>query len=138
MEHSRLTPNYYFASTQTGVDQMSKEANLGIWFDTDIKSSVAGQFNPLFNTFTQSDKMNINCEVDDVAQGAPLAYDKNWNFNYQDGSLALSGGVIDFSRLFPRGLPFFGMKKVNYLDANNDQNYYFSAPLPSVRFGAWM
>ena len=32
MEHSRLTPNYYFASTETGVAQMAKGAELGIWF----------------------------------------------------------------------------------------------------------
>ena len=37
MEHIRLTPNYYFASTETGVAQMAKGAELGIWFDTDIK-----------------------------------------------------------------------------------------------------
>ena len=30
------------------------------------------------------------------------------------------------------------MKKVNFLDAGNDINYYFTAPLPSARFGAWM
>jgi len=136
MEHSRLTPNYYFASTETGVAQMAKDAELGIWFDTDIKSSVAGQLNPLFKSFKQSEKMNINCEIDDVAQGAPLAFDKSWNFDYQAGSPALSGGVTDFARLFPQGLPFFGMKQVNFLDKNNDQNYYFAAPLPSARFGA--
>ena len=138
MEHSRLTPNYYFASTSTGVEQMAKDAALGIWFDTDIKSSVAGQLNPLFKSFTQSDKMNINCEIDDVAQSAPLAFDKTWNFEYQDNSPALSVGVTDFARLFPNGLPFFGMKQVNFLDKNNDQNYYFTAPLPSARFGAWL
>lgn len=27
------------------------------------------------------------------------------------------------------------MKQVNFLDKNNDQNYYFTAPLPSARFG---
>ena len=138
MEHSRLTPNYYFASTETGVEQMAKGASLGIWFDSDIKSTVAGQLNPLFKSFKQSDKMNVNCEVDDVAQGAPLAFDKTWNFDFQEGSPALSGGVTDFARLFPNGLPFFGMKKVNFLDTQNDQNYYFAAPLPSARFGAWM
>ena len=116
---------------------MAKGASLSIWYDTDIKSSVAGQLNPLFKNFKQSDKMNINCEIDDVAQGAPLAFDKTWNFEYQDNSPALSGGVTDFVRLFPQGLPFFGMKQVNFLDKNNDQNYYFSAPLPRARFGAW-
>ena len=137
MEHSRLTPNYYFASTDKGVEQMAKDANLGIWYDTDIKSSVAGQFNPLFKNFKQSDKMNINCEIDLQEKGAPLAFDKTWNFEYQDNSPALSGGVTDFSPLFPTGLPFFGLKKVNFLDTKNDMNYYFSAPLPRVRFGAW-
>ena len=137
MEHSRLTPNYYFASTDKGVEQMGKGANLGIWYDTDIKSSVAGQLNPLFKNFKQSDKMNINCEIDLQEKGAPLAFDKTWNFEYQDNSPALSGGVTDFSPLFPNGLPFFGLKKVNFLDTKNDMNYYFSAPLPRARFGAW-
>lgn len=137
MEHSRLTPNYYFASTETGVEQMAKGASLSIWYDTDIKSSVAGQFNPLFKNFKQSDKMNINCEIDLQEKGAPLAFDNTWNFEYQDNSPALSGGVTDFSPLFPNGLPFFGLKKVNFLDIKNDMNYYFSAPLPRVRFGAW-
>ena len=137
MEHSRLTPNYYFASTDKGVEQMAKGASLSIWYDTDIKSSVAGQLNPLFKNFKQSDKMNINCEIDLQEKGAPLAFDKTWNFEYQAGSPALSGGVTDFSPLFPNGLPFFGLKKVNFLDTKNDMNYYFSAPLPRARFGAW-
>ena len=120
MEHSRLTPNYYFASTDKGVEQMAKGASLSIWYDTDIKSSVAGQLNPLFKNFKQSDKMKINCEIDLLEKGAPLAFDKTWNFEYQDISPALSGGVTDFARLFPEGLPFFGLKKVNFLDKNND------------------
>ena len=137
MEHSRLTPNYYFASTDKGVEQMAKGASLSIWYDTDIKSSVAGQLNPLFKNFTQSDKMNINCEIDLQEKGAPLAFDKTWNFESQAGSPALSGGVTDLSPLFPNGLPFFGLKKVNFLDTKNDMNYYFYAPLPRARFGAW-
>ncbi len=137
LANSRVAPNYYFASTETGVKQMAKDASLGIWNDDDIKSNVAGQLNPLFKSFRQSDKMNINCEVDEVEQGAPLAFDKSWDFNYQADSPALSGGVTDFARIFPNGLPFFGMKKVNFLDSANDQNYYFTAPLPSARFGAW-
>ena len=49
-----------------------------------------------------------------------------------------SAATAIFVRLFPEGLPFFGMKQVNFLDKNNDQNYYFTAPLPSARFGAWL
>lgn len=82
--------------------------------------------------------MDINCEVDDPDKGAPLAFDRSWSFDLQQGSPALSGGVTDFARIFPNGIPFFGMKKVNFLDSANDQNYYFSAPLPQPRFGAWL
>lgn len=136
MEHSRLTPNYYYASTDIGVAQMAKGANLGIWFDTDIKSSVAGQLNPLFKSFTQNENMNINCEIDKVENGAPLAFNKAWDFALQTGSPALTGGVTDVERLFPNGLPFFGMKKVIFFDNSNDQNYYFTAPQPNGCFGA--
>lgn len=86
----------------------------------------------------QNAGMDINCEVDDPDKGAPLAFDKAWNFDLQQGSPALSGGVTDFARIFPNGIPFFGMKRVNFLDSANDQNYYFSAPLPQPRFGAWL
>lgn len=135
MDNSRMTPNYYFASTETGVEQMAKNASLGIWYDTDVHSSVAGEGDPLFRNFSQTPKININCEVDDPMEGAPLAYDKSWNFSLLSGSPALVGGVTDFARIFPSGLAFMGMKKVFFLDSANDQNYYFTAPLPSVRFG---
>ena len=135
MDNSRMTPNYYFASTETGVEQMAKNASLGIWYDTDVHSSVAGEGDPLFRNFSQNPKININCEVNDPMEGAPLAYDKSWNFSLLSGSPALVGGVTDFARIFPSGLAFMGMKKVFFLDSANDQNYYFTAPLPSVRFG---
>lgn len=115
---------------------MAKGANLGIWFDTDIKSSVAGQLNPLFKSFTQNENMNINCEIDKVENGAPLAFNKAWDFALQTGSPALTGGVTNVERLFPNGLPFFGMKKVIFFDNSNDQNYYFTAPQPNGCFGA--
>lgn len=136
IENSRLTPNYYYASTATGVEQMAKDASLGIWFDSDFHSTSAGDGNPLFTTFTQNSGMDINCEIDDTSKGAPLAFSSAWKFNLQSGSPALTGGVTDFTRMFPSGLAFFGMKKVVFLDNTNDQNYYFTAPEPSVRFGA--
>ena len=115
---------------------MSKDADMIIWNDNDIKSNVAGQFNPLFRNFKQSDVMNINCEIDNVQKGAPLPFDRSWNFNFQQGSQALSNGVTNFQRIFPNGLAFFGMKKVMFLDNSNDQNYYFTAPTPTTQFGA--
>ena len=80
--------------------------------------------------------MNINCEIDKVENGAPLAFNKAWDFALQTGSPALTGGVTDVERIFPNGLPFFGMKKVIFFDNSNDQNYYFTAPQPNGRFGA--
>lgn len=136
VEHSRLTPNFYFASTEDGVKQMSEGQSGVMVFAQDIKSTKAGDNNPLFVNFKQNDKMNINCEVDDVEKGAPLPYDKSWNFGLKDGSPALSGGVLDFALMMPSGLPFFGVKKVSFLDSSLDQNYYFQAPAPSSRFGA--
>ncbi len=41
--------------------------------------------------------MNINCEIDLQEKGAPLAFDKTWNFEYQDDGPTLSGGVTDFA-----------------------------------------
>ena len=137
MEHSRMTPNYYFASTETGVKQMAKDASLGIWFDTDIHSTSAGDRNPLFRNFKQNDNMNINCEVDEVAEGAPLPFDKAWDFGLAPNSLALTGGIADCQRLFPSGIAFFGLKKVMFLDSSNDQDYHFTAPTPTTRFGAF-
>ena len=138
LANSNVAPNYYFASTETGVKQMSKDADLIIWNDNDIKSSVAGQLDPLFKNFKRTDGMNINCEVDDAAKGAPIAFDRSWDLNLQPTSPALSGGATGFSRVFPTGLAFFGMKRVMFLDNSNDQNYYFTAPLPTSRFGAAM
>lgn len=135
MDNARMTPNYYFASTATGVKQMAKDASLGIWYDTDIHSASAGEGNPLFKNFQQTSLININCEVDDPAEGAPQPFDKAWDFTLSQNSPALIGGVTDISRLFPSGLAFFGMKKVLFLDQKNDQNYYFTAPLPNVKFG---
>ncbi|MDD6379275.1 MAG: right-handed parallel beta-helix repeat-containing protein [Prevotella sp.] len=134
-EHSRLTPNYYYASTDDGVSQMAKDAKLGMWFSTDFRSSSAHEGDPLLTNFTQSTKMDINCEVDDSEKGAPLPFSNAWNFSLKPGSPAMSGGITDFERMFPSGLAFFGMKKVLFLDSTNDQNYYFTAPLPSSKFG---
>lgn len=137
MESSVLTPNYYYASTETGVKQMANGASLGIWLDTDFHSSVAGEGDPLFNHFTQSPSMNINCEVDDASKGAPLAFDPSWDFHLASNSPALTGGKTNVTRLFPSGLAFFGMKKVIFLNTTNDQDYYFSCPAAASYFGAY-
>lgn len=128
LEKSTLTPNYYFASTEDGVKQMTKDYSLIIYYDSDIHSATVGGSNPLLTQFEQNSKMSINCEVDDVEQGAPLAWNAIWDFHLQAGSPALNGGFINFKRIFENGLAMLGMKKVTFLDSSNDQNYYFCSP----------
>lgn len=135
-DKSIVTPNYYFASTAAGVEQMSAAADLIMFYDSDPRSKTPGDRNPAFVRFAQNPKMDINCQVDDPAQGAPLPFSKDWDFHLQPGSPAIGGGAGSIDRLFPNGLAFFGMKKVNFIDSTNDQNYYFTAPSLSAFYGA--
>ena len=135
LKNSRVAPNYYYATTDTGVKQMAKGANkYDIWNTNDIKSAVAREFNPLFNNFKQSENMNINCEMDGVENGAPLPYDKAWDFNFQPSSPACSGGVTDVTRIFPKGIVFLGLK--NLMKSKYEESYRFTAPVVDARFGA--
>ena len=137
VDKSTLVPNYYFASTQTGIDQMSATADLVMFYNSDIHSSQTGGNNPLFTNFSQNPKMDINCEVDDTTKGAPLAYNSSWNFYLQAGSPALGGGTTAANPIFADGLAFFGMKKVQFFNTDNDQNYYFYSRPASAFFGAY-
>ena len=137
MAHSRLTPNYYFASTAEGVEQMGPGTKDVLCYDTDVKSTGAGLLNPLFDLFGQNPLMNINCENDLAERGAPLPYDTAWRFTLRAGSPALQGAVTDVSRFFPDGLPFIGMKQVVFHRLADDQGYRFAAPVPASCFGAW-
>ena len=134
--HSVIAPNYYFASTETGVKQMSRDADMAVWSDLDIKSATAGDKDPMFTDFMQNPKMNINCEIADPEKGAPQPFDRSWNFNLTANSPALPGAPTDIQRLFPNGIAFIGMKKVIFANTADDQNYRFCAPAPVARFGA--
>ena len=135
--NSVLAPNCLFASTADGVAQQAKDYTLIVWDDGNITSSAPEDISKLFVNFAQSDKMNINCENDDVAKGAPLAWNNAWDFHLQAGAVALTGATASVTRNFPAGLAFFGMKKVKWVDIANDQNYYFMAPAASAYFGAF-
>ena len=137
LENSTYTPNYYFASTEAGVEQMAKDYKLIVYYDSDIHSTTAGENNPLFVNFSQNPSMDINCEVDDEAKVAPLSYSSAWDFHLQSTSPALSGGALKVERIFPNGLAFLGMKSVTFNDASNDQNYYFCCPGVSSFYGAY-
>ncbi|MBO8440036.1 MAG: right-handed parallel beta-helix repeat-containing protein [bacterium] len=124
-----LTPNYYFASTQTGVDQMQADAEEGILNSADdIMSATPGDMNPLFVNFTQQDDININ--VGGNAAGAPVEFNDSWDFHLSAGSPALTGGVTGFTRHFAtEGLVFEGLQ-----DRGNDT---FTSPDPQPFFGAF-
>lgn len=137
LSKSTLSPNWYFASTAVGVEQMSEGSDLVLRSPDDVYSATAGDGNPLFVRFAQNERMNINCEVDDPAQGAPLPFDTQWDFHLSSQSPALNGGLMVVNRLFANGLPFLGLKRVDFVDAANDQNYYFTCPAAAPHFGAF-
>lgn len=137
IDNSILTPNCLFASTDDVVKQQAKDYSMIVWDDNNKVSTSPEDLSKLFVNFAQSDKMNINCESDDVAKGAPLAWNSGWDFHLKAGAVALNGATSSVARNFVTGLPFFGMKKVKWADSDNDQNYYFTAPMASVFFGAF-
>lgn len=137
IDNSILAPNCLFASTDDVVKQQAKDYSMIVWDDNNKVSTSPEDLSKLFVNFAQSDKMNINCESDDVAKGAPLAWNSGWDFHLKAGAVALSGATSSVARNFVTGLPFFGMKKVKWVDSDNDQNYYFTAPMASTFFGAF-
>ncbi|MGI6242283.1 MAG: hypothetical protein ACOYJK_01900 [Prevotella sp.] len=137
IENSVLYPNYFFASTETGVEQQSKDFKMIVWDDRNITSSTPENLTNLFVNFAQSDKMNINCQSDDTAKGAPLKWNDTWDFHLKSGATALSGATSVVTRNFPGGLAFFGMKKVKWSSDTDDQNYYFTSPVLGGFFGAF-
>ena len=137
IDNSILAPNCLFASTDDVVKQQAKDYSMIVWDDNNKVSTSPEDLSKLFVNFAQSDKMNINCESDDVAKGAPLAWNSGWDFHLKAGAVALNGATSSVARKFVTGLPFFGMKKVKWADSDNDQNYYFTAPMASVFFGAF-
>lgn len=137
IDNSILAPNCLFASTDDVVKQQAKDYSMIVWDDNNKVSTSPEDLSKLFVNFAQSDKMNINCESDDVAKGAPLAWNSGWDFHLKAGAVALNGATSSVARNFVTGLPFFGMKKVKWADSDNDQNYYFTAPMASAFFGAF-
>ncbi len=124
-----ITPNYYFASTETGVEQMQADESEGILNGADdIMSETAGDKDPLFVNFIRQSNMDIN--VGDNVEGAPQDWDESWDFHLAAASPALTGGNVAFSRHFANGLTFEGLEGI-YSQTT------FSSPAPSVYFGAF-
>lgn len=135
-EKSVWTPNFYFASTQAGVDQMQADESAGILNGAnDIFSKTPGEHNPLFVNFEQQSNINVNTGAD--ASGNPVTYDEAWDFHLQSASPALTGGKTDFSRLYAStAIAFEGLKSQNDQE-QMDAEATYTSPEPAAYFGAF-
>lgn len=126
---SVITPNYYFASTQIGVDQMQAKEQDGILSGAnDIMSASASDKNPLFKNFTQQANININAggNTDD----APVAFSNEWSFALSANSPALTGGNTAFkSHFMDTPIVLEGLEGI----IENK----FNSPRPAAFFGAY-
>jgi parallel beta-helix repeat protein len=121
---SVITPNYYFASTATGVTQYQADSVKGQLSGTnDIVSTSAGDKNPGFTNFTIQSNVDINAGTT-KSGNIPQTYDSNWDFHLGSSSTALTGGTTSFTR-------HFGTTGIT-LD-----NETYTSPTPSVYFGAF-
>ena len=121
---SAITPNYYFASTAIGVEQLQADSASGrIKGANDIVSASAGDKNPLFATFNQQATVDINAGTT-KSGNIPQRYNSSWNFRLGAGSPALTGGKTNFERHFANtGITIEGKE--------------YKSPAPAAYFGAF-
>lgn len=131
------TPNYLYASTAEGSKQYSASENGVMYYDTDIHDDRNSDTDFLFANYTLTPGMNINCETDDQAEGAPQSYVNGWDFHLKAGSPALQGNVPTIPLLWNNGLAFIGLKKVIFNNVADDMDYRFYSPEPASYFGAF-
>ena len=127
---SVYTPNFYFASTDEGVQQMQADEAEGILVGAnDKRSAAAGDNDPMFANFTPQSDMNINVGANEA--GAPATWNNSWDFHLKAGSPALTGGKTDFTPNFASaGITMQGL-------AGIVENNTFTSPAPSEYFGAF-
>ena len=127
---SIITPNFYFASTQAGIDQMQANEAEGILVGAnDKRSATPGDNDPMFVNFTQQSDIDINVGANST--GAPATWNDAWDFHLQAGSPALTGGKTDFTRNFgSTGITMEGL-------AGIVENNTFTSPEPASYFGAY-
>jgi hypothetical protein len=121
---SVITPNYYFASTTTGVTQLQADSASGrIQGASDIISASAGDNNPNFVNFTIQSNVDINAGTT-KSGNIPQTYNSSWDFHLASGSTATSGGTTGFTRHFgTTGITIDGTE--------------YKSPTPSTYFGAY-
>ena len=129
---SVYTPNYYFASTQTGVDQMQADEENGIVNGADdIISSTPGEYDPLFVGFTQQSNIDVNTGLNDGAN-EPDEFDESWDFHLSASSPALTGGNTSFTRIYASdAISFSG------LDSSMPVSVSYTSPAPAEYFGSF-
>ena len=123
-DRSVITPNYFFASTATGVTQYGANATTGqLVGANDIVSTTAGDKNPLFSNFTIQTNVDINAGST-KSGNIPQTYNSAWDFRLSAGSPALTGGTTNFTRHF--GTTGITIEGITY-----------KSPAPASYFGAY-
>ncbi len=123
-DRSVITPNYFFASTATGVTQYGANATTGqLVGANDIVSITAGDKNPLFSNFTIQTNVDINAGST-KSGNIPQTYNSAWDFRLSAGSPALTGGTTNFTRHF--GTTGITIEGITY-----------KSPAPASYFGAY-
>jgi len=126
VEDSRsvITPNYYFASTTTGVTQYQADESKGQLLGANDKvSASAGDKNPNFVNYTIQSTIDINAGTT-KSGNIPQTYNSAWDFHLNASSPALTGGKTDFTRHFATaGITIDGVE--------------YKSPAPAAYFGAF-
>jgi len=119
-----ITPNFFFASTETGVTQYKADTAKGqLSGANDIVSATAGEKNPNFTNFTIQPNVDINAGTT-KSGNIPQIYNSSWDFHLNAGSMALNGGKTDFTRHFgTTGITIDGIT--------------YTSPAPATYFGAF-
>lgn len=121
---SVITPNFYFASTATGVTQYQADAAKGqLTGANDITSTSAGDKNPNFANFSIQTNVDINAGTT-KSGNIPQTFNSSWDFHLNVGSPALTGGFTSFTRHFgTTGITIDGKE--------------YKSPAPATYFGAY-
>lgn len=97
-DRSVITPNFFFASTQAGIDGMTPDATSGQLRGTnDIFSATPGDKNPNFTNFTIQSNVDVLAGVNKTTD-IPQLFKNTWDFSLKSGSPAATGGVTNFTR----------------------------------------
>ncbi|HHT23096.1 MAG TPA: right-handed parallel beta-helix repeat-containing protein [Bacteroidales bacterium] len=99
-EKSVITPNFYFASTQQGIDGMTPDEKKGqLMGANDIFSATPGDKNPNFTNFTIQKNVDVLAGVNKTTD-IPQTFNNGWDFSLKSGSPAATGGITSFTRNF--------------------------------------